>query len=372
MTDRHNDMNDTDVIDRAAGLAPGQPLHAARRFRATAIVATEASHDALLNEPVAGLSTADRLRVAAHCCEAAGADALAAHYRELLRGAGDAPAAALPAMQQWAGLLTTDPRRGDRAALAALKQAGLAEPAIVALAQLVAFLSYQVRVVAGLRALAAAASPTPAGAASTAAAASPASPAGAVPVIRRNGFTNETLQWRSWLEPVRLDQASALQLEVLDESHAQARTSPYYLTLAHQPLMLRHRSAAYNAIMYAAGGAPRAERELAAMVVSVSNGCVYCTSVHAQRYAQLARRHDTVEQVFADPATAGSTERERAIARFARAVTQRPAQLGEDIAALRALGLADEAVIDVLHAAAIFGWANRLMHNLGEPVVGES
>jgi uncharacterized peroxidase-related enzyme len=105
------------------------------------------------------------------------------------------------------------------------------------------------------------------------------------------------------------------------------------------------------------------------MVVSVSNGCVYCTSVHAQRYAQLARRHDTVEQLFADPATAGRSERERAIVRFALAVTQRPQALGAaDIAPLRSLGMGDTEVIDLLHAAAIFGWANRLMHNLGEPL----
>src|SRR6185369_14505993 len=95
-------------------------------------------------------------------------------------------------------------------------------------------------------------------------------------MIRRNGFTDEALEWRSWLRPLQLAEATPLQLEVLDESHPQSRTSPYYLTLAHQPLMLRHRSAAYNAIMYAPGGLPRAERELGALVVSVTNGCVYC------------------------------------------------------------------------------------------------
>ena len=156
---------------------------------------------------------------------------------------------------------------------------------------------------------------------------------------------------------------------MLEESHAQARTSPYYLTLVHQPLMLRHRSEAYNAIMYAAGGLPRAERELGAMVVSVTNGCVYCTSVHAQRYAQLARRHDTVQQVFDDPASAGSTERERAICRFAQAVTLRPQALAAaDIEALHAVAMDDAAIVDLLHAVAIFGWANRLMHNLGQPM----
>jgi uncharacterized peroxidase-related enzyme len=369
-----------DVIDTAAGLAPSSALQAARRFRSTVVEATQASHEALLYEPVPSLSTADRLRVAVHCCEAAVAHQLAAHYRALLvqQPAGDASTPALPAMLTWAGLLTTDPRRGDREALQALQAAGLADAAIVALAQLVAFLSYQTRVVAGLVAMEAAlVSPAPPSPGSMDAGTPAPSPGGAsaksassgpVPVIRLNGFTNETLGWRSWLSPLDVVQATGLQQAVLDESHPQARASAYYLTLIHQPLMLRHRSAAYNAIMYAPGGAPRAERELAAMVVSVTNGCVYCTSVHAQRFAQLARRHDTVEQVFRNPATAGVDERERAIARFAQAITLRPHTLAAaDVAPLRQLGMSAEQILDVLHAAAIFGWANRLMHNLGEP-----
>jgi uncharacterized peroxidase-related enzyme len=369
-----------DVIDTAAGLGPDAALQTARRFRSTVVEATQASHEALLYEPVPGLTTADRLRVALHCCEAAEAHQLAAHYRALLvqQPAGDASTPALPAMLTWAGLLTTDPRRGDREALQALQAAGLADPAIVALAQLVAFLSYQTRVVAGLVAMEAAlVSPAPPSPGSTDAGTPAPSPGGAsaksassgpAPEIRLNGFTNETLGWRSWLSPLDVVQATDLQQAVLDESHPQARASAYYLTLIHQPLMLRHRSAAYNAIMYAPGGAPRAERELAAMVVSVTNGCVYCTSVHAQRFAQLARRHDTVEQVFRNPATAGVDERERAIARFAQAVTLRPHTLAAaDVAPLRQLGMSAEQILDVLHAAAIFGWANRLMHNLGEP-----
>ena len=369
-----------DVIDTAAGLAPSSALQTERRFRSTVVEATQASHEALLYEPVPGLSTADRLRVAVHCCEAAEAHQLAAHYRALLvqQPAGDASTPALPAMLTWAGLLTTDPRRGDREALQTLRAAGLADPAIVALAQLVAFLSYQTRVVAGLVAMEAAlVSPAPPSPGSMDAGPPAPSPGGAsaksassgpAPEIRLNGFTNETLGWRSWLSPLDVVQATDLQQAVLDESHPQARTSAYYLTLIHQPLMLRHRSAAYNAIMYAPGGAPRAERELAAMVVSVTNGCVYCTSVHAQRFAQLARRHDTVEQVFRNPATAGVDERERAIARFAQAITLRPHTLAAaDVAPLRQLGMSAEQILDVLHAAAIFGWANRLMHNLGEP-----
>ena len=153
------DDESSDVIDQAVGLSPGDPLHAARRFRAKVVEATQASHDALLLEPVEGLSTADRLRVAAHVCELAGATSLAQHYKERLSVAADRDAASvpsLPAMRQFAATLTRDPRRGDRAAIESLRSAGLGDAAIVALAQLVAFLSYQLRVVAGLQAMRAA------------------------------------------------------------------------------------------------------------------------------------------------------------------------------------------------------------------------
>lgn len=146
-----------DVIDAATGLVPGMPLFESRRFRATAIQATQASHDALLREPVEGLSTADRLRVAMHACQAVGAGELAAHYATLLEAEATPPSAALPSMLHFTTLLSTNPRHGDRAAIQALKEAGLGDAAIVALAQLVAFLSYQIRVVAGLKAMGASA-----------------------------------------------------------------------------------------------------------------------------------------------------------------------------------------------------------------------
>jgi uncharacterized peroxidase-related enzyme len=38
---------------------------------------------------------------------------------------------------------------------------------------------------------------------------------------------------------------------------------------------------------------------------------------------------------------------------------------------LRAAGLGELEIVDLILAVAIFGWANRLMHTLGEPVAGE-
>ncbi|QGZ57100.1 peroxidase-related enzyme [Paraburkholderia acidiphila] len=191
-------------------------------------------------------------------------------------------------------------------------------------------------------------------------------------IIRSHGFTNESLEWDAWLDVVDLDHATADQIAVLEESHPKAKVSDYYRFLVHQPEILRQRSAAFNAIMYAPGGLPRAERELSTIVVSRLNGCVYCASVHAQRFEQLARRNDVIRQVFADPHSAGTTRREEAIARFSAALTESPNGIGQDqLQALREAGLTDAEMLDLIHSIAIFAWANRLMLNLGEPVFPE-
>ncbi|RQS03372.1 alkylhydroperoxidase [Burkholderia sp. Bp9002] len=184
-----------------------------------------------------------------------------------------------------------------------------------------------------------------------------------------HAFTFDTLGWRAWLDTVPLAAATPEQHAVLDASHPHAKTSDYYLLLVHLPEILRQRSGVFNAIMYGPGGLPRAERELASTAVSRVNGCVYCASVHAQRFAQLAKRTDAIEQVFDDPATAGTTAREQAIVRYAIALTDTPDAVDErDIAALEAAGLTHEEILDLSHAIAIFAWANRLMLTLGEPV----
>lgn len=186
-------------------------------------------------------------------------------------------------------------------------------------------------------------------------------------VIRIKGFTNETLDWKAWLDVVIISQASAEQIAILEESHPKAKESDYYLFLAHQPEILRQRSAAFNAIMYAPGGMPRAERELSTAVVSRINGCVYCASVHAQRFEQLAKRNDSIKQVFTDPRTAGTTDREKAIVQFSILLTETPDAVSHsDIQTLKEVGLNEAEILDLIHSVAIFAWANRLMLNLGE------
>lgn len=380
-----NATAELDLIDRLAGLAAGSATHVLRHQRDKVAVATEGSYRTMFDPALPGLTLTERLAVALYASRLTPSAELAAHYLDRLQAAGDdaetvaavdgtrleaVADARLRAMLTFTRKLIEKPVEGDRAALLSLPAAGLSTPEVVTLAQLIAFLSYQARLVAGLRALS--------GAAQGEALPSDVAPAAAATTrpgdtIRINGFTNEVLDWKAWLDVVPVDRATPEQIAVLEESHPKAKVSDYYLFLVHQPEILRQRSAAFNAIMYAPGGMARAERELASTVVSCINGCVYCASVHAQRFEQLAKRNDAIAQVFDNPRTAGTTAREQAIARFSVALTEHPDRIGAaSLAALREAGLSDAEILDGIHAIAIFAWANRLMLNLGEPVVAQA
>ena len=374
-----------DLVDRLIGLAPGAKTYEVRHFREKVAAATQGSYDALFDPQLPGLSLAERLLVALYATRITPSPLLAAHYRARLTDAGATPAdiavaesgkpsdAATPrlaAILEFTRKLIEKPVEGDEAALKTLPAAGVSTPAVVTLSQLIAFLSYQVRLVAGLQAMKDLEG-QPERAHGTPPAPFPANTAATAPgaLIKAHGFTNESLEWKAWLDVVNVDTATPEQIAVLEESHPKAKVSDYYLFLVHQPEILRQRSTAFNAIMYAPGGLSRAERELGSTYVSRVNGCVYCASVHAQRFEQLAKRNDVIAQVFEDPATAGTTARELAIGKFSIQITEAPAAVNADsIQALKDAGLNEGETLDLLHSDAIFAWANRLMLNLGEPV----
>ncbi len=379
----------SDIRDPLSDILQGDAVQALRQQREKVANATLGSQAAIFDPRLPGLTLAERLLAAWTVAGLSGSVELAAHYRAQAlplrptlsaqeQGVLDSPGFSvssgsprLAAILDFSRALTRRPADSDRAALLRLRDAGLAEADVVTLAQLIAFITYQVRLVAGVQAMGKAVEladrvgswPAEAGAA----------PAGGLPLpggtIRIQGYTNESLGWKAWLPVVDLEHATPEQLAVLDASHPKARTSDYYRFLVHQPRILQERSVIFNAIMYAPGGLSRAERELASVVVSRVNGCVYCASVHAQRFEQLAKRNDAVHQVFTDPLGAGTSVRERALVRASVDLTRDPAGFGAaQVQSLRAAKLSDLEILDLVHAVAVFAWANRLMLNLGEAV----
>ena len=156
---------------------------------------------------------------------------------------------------------------------------------------------------------------------------------------------------------------------MLEESGPHAKNLAILpLRLLHDAPALRERSRLFNAIMYGPEGLPRADRELGATVELILNGCVYCTSVHARFYLQLAKSPDVIERLFADGVAAELEPRQRAIADFSAALRD-PAAPSADPTnpGASAAGLSDAEIADLANSVAMFAWANRLMLTLGEP-----
>jgi CMD domain protein len=192
---------ETDVIDTLVGIQPGSALDAIRNRRPIAREQAQASYRALFApEDVGGVSATERFAVAAFVTGLHGDTQTAAYYtgrlaatasadlRQAIANAiaaanGEGPYGAYPAgplSREDAGgpthridaetrralgarlaaafehmhLLVFHPRDAAPAALQALLDAGWSTTDIVTLSQIAAFLSFQVRVVAGLRTLA--------------------------------------------------------------------------------------------------------------------------------------------------------------------------------------------------------------------------
>ncbi len=193
---------DTDVIDALVGIAPGSPLDAIRARRPEARTHAQASYRALFAPAVPGDVTAqERFAVGSFVTGLHGGAPIAAFYATGLAASGASPAlrdavdaaiaearaqgpyGSFPAgplsRENTAGpvyrvgadtrrelgprlvaafehmhLLVFHPRDADSAALQALLDAGWSTTAIVTLSQIAAFLSFQIRVVAGLSTLA--------------------------------------------------------------------------------------------------------------------------------------------------------------------------------------------------------------------------
>jgi CMD domain protein len=187
-------MSETDIIDQLVGVKPGSALDAIRARRPQARANAERSYRELFVAPAEGLPLRERLAVAVFVARLHQAEAPARHYADLLAdealaelvsaaavsAAGEGPyghypsaelsaensdgpawradaalGARLAAALQHAHGLVFHPRDASPEALGALLAAGFSSTEIVTLSQIVAFLTFQIRVVQGLRVLAA-------------------------------------------------------------------------------------------------------------------------------------------------------------------------------------------------------------------------
>ena len=151
------------VVVEAVGISVNHPLAVVMSGRSEVMQLTQRSHDAVLKpEPPGGLSHAERAALACRMARLNDEGILARHYeamipeRRELRVMADpsfdgADDQRLKAILRHTDLVTVDPKQTTGADILTLKSAGILEADIVRLSELIAFVSYQVRVVKGLR-----------------------------------------------------------------------------------------------------------------------------------------------------------------------------------------------------------------------------
>ncbi|CAI0845236.1 alkylhydroperoxidase domain protein [Serratia grimesii] len=365
-------LNNEDLLAALAEIAPGSALAQARATRQAATDAIHASYLALFSPAdVGGFSLAQRLQIAQRISEWHADKPLSTHYAALLQQQGGAEEGAhLQAALDHAERLAFKPASADAQHLQVLQQAGWSLDDIVTLSQLIAFVSFQSRLLTGYRLLGgkpieegAVGAPVRAGRWRTES--TTLRGRHAPPV-----FTRQELGWEPWIAAKPLTEFDAAGQALLTRfGHSD---SEYFRLLARNHPVLEQRTLADRAIFYTSDGLERKDRELAATVASKVNGCIYCASVHARKAAQLSRQADEVQRLLdvapGEILSEGQEEPWRVLIDFAAALSATPPQVNAaHLAELRGLGLDELALLDLVQSTAFFAWANRLMLTLGEP-----
>src|SRR6201989_3029276 len=141
-----------------------------------------------------------------------------------------------------------------------------------------------------------------------------------------------------------------------------------FRTYAFRPERLSAWFAHFRLLHEETPGLSAAEREMIAVVVSMANGCLYCLVAHGAALRAAWGDPVTADRITLDWRRAeGLPDRQRAICAMAEKVTRTPVECEEpDLEALRAQGLSDEDVWDVIEVAAMYNFTNRLAQAGGQ------
>jgi uncharacterized peroxidase-related enzyme len=122
----------------------------------------------------------------------------------------------------------------------------------------------------------------------------------------------------------------------------------------------------YEELLRGDSGLTKVEREMIAVVVSVTNECEYCISSHSAALRKLAKDAAFADAIAADYRKAALEPRQRAMLDYAVKLTRTPAQMSAaDVERLREAGWSDEDVMDIAEVTGMFNFTNRLASGLG-------
>ena len=359
----------TDLLAQIADIDPASELAQAREQRHAATQHAQGSYDLLFNEDDEDFPLQIRIAIAAQVASWQGSSRLESHYKQQLKQPPHDEK--LTAGLAFAELLSLHPVDATPEHINELQGAGWTPRGIITLAQLIAFVSFQSRLLAGFRLLEGEETAEQPQAAAGKWHNAPRTASGKTALT---AFTQQELGWEPWLAAEPLSAFSEDEQAILKKNgHSD---SDYFRLLALNLPLLEQRTLTDKGIFYTSGGLSRAERELAATVVSKVNGCIYCASVHARKASQLSKDDAAVQHLLdvspGEELTQGQSTRWAAIIDLVATLSVTPTATSlKQLQTLRDQGLSTLELLDVIQSAAFFAWANRLMLTLGEPFLAE-
>ena len=182
-------------------------------------------------------------------------------------------------------------------------------------------------------------------------------------------FTTAVPYWRPRITPLDIEEASDEQLEAMKVTTSNTKIGEFTLVLALDPETLFHFTPLLNGIMSGQGGLSRPETELGAVSASVVNGSIYCAAAHSNRYNQLTKEDAVMDSILSSGEAAEISPRQKALLLFSSKLSKCPSEATKaDVERLSDNGLNMDEVLDLVFAASLFSWVNRLSHVLGDPL----
>jgi uncharacterized peroxidase-related enzyme len=111
---------------------------------------------------------------------------------------------------------------------------------------------------------------------------------------------------------------------------------------------------------------PLALKEKMGLVISGLNSSSYCIAIHMEMLRGMGVEKPLSRKLVTDYPNAPVDSKEMALYHFAHKLTLRPADINaEDVAALRAAGWDDDAVVEAVFAVSYYNFINRVSMGLG-------
>jgi uncharacterized peroxidase-related enzyme len=121
----------------------------------------------------------------------------------------------------------------------------------------------------------------------------------------------------------------------------------------------------YMTLMFKKSPLKRYQREMIAVVVSLTNNCDYCQIHHSEALQNFWKDEKRIEKFNQNFLDAGLSDKDLALCIYSQNLTQNPQRRESEIIKLRDQNFSDTAILDTTMIISYFNFVNRMVIGLG-------